>query len=897
MPARRFALGALMAAALVGVAAPAASANVPASIAVYGTGDQAAQPGASFSRPLHVIVTDSGGSPVAGVTVGFEVDSTGSAGAYLSSASAVTNAAGIASVTAVANSHAGFYPVNASVAGIVTQATFNLGNIPTGYAVGDQLASISGPDENGTTQTVSSYLDNGTSYVLLEVSATWCLPSNQEQAPLKTALAYASAHGVKVHMVTMLYQGPSSGTPSTQANAKNWATKYSVSPVLQANGDATGPITNASLYLMGVPAAVPTTMLISPQAKILDFVQGTQTAGGLESRIMHLAAGQVNFFPPFGSSSVGNYPAGVALGEFTGGDQPDLVVANAQDGTVSLLSRNPNNDGYNPAQNFTVGNGPVAIAAGDQSTFSNPGLVPVVVTANYGLPDNGAHPLPGWNNTISVLPANGTGFDAAQPYTVGQGPAAVAIGDVNGDGLPDIVVADNGLANGSTGLGTGNTISVLRHDSSGSGFQAAQTYTVGNGPSGVAIGDINGDGWPDVAVANQNDGTVSVLYGDGQGGLSPPQTWPVGAGVFSIAVADMNGDGRLDIVATDPNDGYVAVLQRNAANTGFDAAQTYPTGAGTNPSGLAVADLNGDGRPDIITGNQFNPSTDHPEDTVTALLRNASNTGFDPPATYTVGSGPAGVAVGDLNGDGKLDIVTASSFTNSSPGSSIDMLYGAYDGAPPVTTDNVSKQWLKSPQAVTLTATDTAGSLTGTASGLAAIHYLIGTSPKDPRNPANHPLTYDPAHKPVLQNGQRIAYSAVDKVGNVEPEVLSRVAHVVTDAQVRTVLSGEIAPSGSLARISAILSHGGFTFSQFRLPAAGTVTLTWVHANGGNLTTVASGKLTLSTNGTGKLVLRLSALGRALLKSASQLSVVGTSRMTIAGRSPVSATKSFTLRS
>ena len=136
----------------------------------------------------------------------------------------------------------------------------------------------------------------------------------------------------------------------------------------------------------------------------------------------------------------------------------------------------------------------------------------------------------------------------------------------------------------------------------------------------------------------------------------------------------------------------------------------------------------------------------------------------------------------------KLDIATASSFTNNAPGTSLDILYGAYDGGAPVTKDNVPHTWVKTPPTVTLTATDTAGPLSGTATGVAAIHYLIGANPADPSKPANHPLTYNPAHKPVLQNGQRIAYSAVDNVGNVESEVLSPVAHVVTDAQVRAVL-------------------------------------------------------------------------------------------------------------
>ena len=331
-------------------------------------------------------------------------------------------------------------------------------------------------------------------------------------------IAYAKAHGVNINLVTMLMEGPNPGSPSIQSNARSWATKYTVSPVLQADGDAQGPLSVAGYYLQSLPAAFPTTLLISPQGKILDFVQGVQSPGALQSRIMGLTAGQVNFFPPFSSAGVGSFPQAVGVGDnFEYGNEPDLVVANAQDGTVSVLSRNSTNTGYNAAQTFPVGSGPIAVATG---VLFNPGTFgdESVVTANYGIADN-THPTGGWNDTISVLSSSTSLLDTTQTLTVGQGPAAVAIGDVNGDGLPDIVVANNGLASGPGGLGNGNTITVLLQNSAGTGFLPAQTYTVGNGPNAVAIGDLNGDGWPDVVVANQNDGTINVLYGDGQGGL------------------------------------------------------------------------------------------------------------------------------------------------------------------------------------------------------------------------------------------------------------------------------------------------------------------------------------------------------------------------------------------
>ncbi|MFL5823203.1 MAG: FG-GAP-like repeat-containing protein, partial [Solirubrobacteraceae bacterium] len=748
--------------------------------------------------------------------------------------------------------------------------------------------SISASDETGTTRNFSSYLDNGTSYMLLDLSARWCGPSVQEQPALKTAMSNLATRGIHIHLVEMLLDGNTPGVASITSDAHFWSQKYGVSPVFSTSGDTTGPQYTAGRRLLGLPPAFPTSLLIAPNGKILDLVQGARDAGAIESEVLHFVAPQVNFYKPLslgGGSDTETVTAGNII-ESIALDKPALVLANASDNNVSVLERNGANDGYDAPQNFSVDSGPFAVAIGDVNNDQAPDLV----TANYGWMD-GTHQNPGWNNTVSVLTGIGDGtFNAAQNITVGAGPSAVAVGDVNGDGFPDIVVANSGPVDQQTELFTGNTITVLLQKSTHDGFLPGQTYTVGNGPLSVGIGDLDGDGWPDVVVGNFT-GTVSVLYGDGLGGLETQQALSVGTSAFSVALADVNGDGKPDIVAADPGGGDVAVLQRDLGNTGFDTAQTYPTDG--NPYVVAVGDLNGDGRPDIVTADSYHNNTDQPGTTVTEILRNKSNTGFGSPTHYTVGAGPSSLALADLNGDGKLDIVS------SSPGtpSGIDTLFGAFDGAAPVAKDNVPSVWVKAPRTVTLTATDTGGPIGGAASGVATIKYLVGVHPGDPRNSANHPLTYNPAHKPVLQNGQRIAYSAVDNIGNVEPTRLSRVLHVITNAQIRTALRSEIAPSGAPAKIPAILSHGGYSFTHFKLPAPGTAALTWSHAQNGNLIVVARGKLTRATNGTGKLTVALTPAGRAMLRHAKQLSVLGEATLKTAGRPPVSTSRSFTLTS
>ena len=170
------------------------------------------------------------------------------------------------------------------------------------------------------------------------------------------------------------------------------------------------------------------------------------------------------------------------------------------------------------------------------------------------------------SNTVSVLLGNGNGtFQAQQTFATGSGThMSVAVGDVNGDGKPDLVVANLGS----------NTVSVLLGNGNGT-FQAQQTFATGSSPSSVAIGDVNGDGNPDLVVADANGAMpVSVLLGNGNG------TFQAAANLcrwlyepWSVAVGDVNGDGRPDIVAANFLSGTVSVLL-NSANGNF-TGQVY----------------------------------------------------------------------------------------------------------------------------------------------------------------------------------------------------------------------------------------------------------------------------------------------------------------------------------
>ena len=235
--------------------------------------------------------------------------------------------------------------------------------------------------------------------------------------------------------------------------------------------------------------------------------------------------------------------------------------------------------------------------------------------------------------------------------------------DLNGDGKPDLIV----------GNFNSSTVSVLLNTTAPGAttpsFTTQKTFATGSGPVSVTSADVNGDGKPDLIVANRGPNTVSVLLNTTAPGATTPSFAPqtafaTGSLSYSVTAADLNGDGKPDLIVANGSSNTVSVLLNTtapgAATPSFAPQTAFATGS--VPRSVTVADFNGDGKPDLIVVNKNS-------NTVSVLLNTTAfainSPAFAAQQASATGSNPVSVTSADLNGDGKPDLIVANYESNT----------------------------------------------------------------------------------------------------------------------------------------------------------------------------------------------------------------------------------------
>ena len=358
------------------------------------------------------------------------------------------------------------------------------------------------------------------------------------------------------------------------------------------------------------------------------------------------AFGQTPTFGALGTyaTGTGTNPQRVAVADMNGDGKRDALVTNAGTNTVALLLGN-GSGGFtlqSPAAPIGAGTSPRAVAVADVNLDGRPDAV----VANYT------------TGTLAVLLGNGSGGLALQtpaPSTGGTNPTSLVMADVNGDGKPDALTTNSNGGNLGVLLGNG---------SGGFTYQSSSPATGGSIPYAVAVADVNADGKLDALVGNYDNGTLGVLLGNGAGGFTlqatTPATGATGSVPYSVAVADVNGDGKPDALVANYGTSTLGVLLGNGSG-GFTLQASSPsTGAGSRPSSVVVADVNGDGKRDAVVANSSSGR-------LGILLGDGSGNFTLQTTTLPAGASSSSfsLAVADVNGDFKPDALTVSFSDNS----------------------------------------------------------------------------------------------------------------------------------------------------------------------------------------------------------------------------------------
>jgi FG-GAP-like repeat/Bacterial Ig-like domain (group 3)/Putative Ig domain/FG-GAP repeat len=446
--------------------------------------------------------------------------------------------------------------------------------------------------------------------------------------------------GMGVHSYRAVFAGTNAvGGSASSAASLTVTGSYPTATSLTALGEQGN-------YSLTATVVAKWSMAVSGAVSFLDTSNGNASLASSAAGASTLALG-------FSLASTLNTTAstGMATGDFNGDGKPDLAILNA-DNSISIFLGNGDGTFTAKASAGTLSGGLGLLVA----DFNGDGKLDLATGNAAG-------------TAVVVLPGNGDGTFGSSVMTSIAGPPAT-VGDFNGDGKPDVVVeTGGGPSPGAVPGGTIANVTVLIGNGDGTFTASAASATGVIEGAAITVADFNGDGKLDLAVGgpslatNSSDydsGTVTILLGNGDGTFKAPVTIASPSGfTVSIAAADLNGDGKPDLVVSNEENpavmanysGVFLVLLGNG-----DGTFTNGTGAnsGFQPSAtsIAIADFNGDGKPDLAMASEF-------YDAITIQLGNGDGTFTATPAS-TVSSMGQTLVTADINGDGLPDLAAGS---------------------------------------------------------------------------------------------------------------------------------------------------------------------------------------------------------------------------------------------